>query len=209
MHTFGDEDMASSGARLTPRERQALAAITEHLQHHGVPPSFRELSVRLGARSSNVATKLVAALERKGCLRRSAGLRRTLALTQPPPRGIPILGFVPAGTPVDAAEIVEDHLASIDDLFNTRPDFLLRVRGDSMRDAGILDGDLVGVLKTPQARSGQIVVARINGEVTLKRLRLSRHQAALLPENPAYRPITVPLAELVIEGVYLGVVRRN
>lgn len=193
---------------LTPAEQRALLAIERHLERNGVPPSFRELAAALGSSSCNTATRLVAALERKGFVRRRPGLRRTMSLRRPV-GGIPIVGFVPAGMPVDAAEVVEDQLARIDDLFGTRPDFLLRVRGHSMRDAGILDGDLVGIVKTSGAHSGQIVVARVDGEVTLKRLRLLRDKALLLPGNPDFEPICVALRDLVIEGVLVGVVRRG
>ncbi|MDE2150503.1 MAG: transcriptional repressor LexA [Gammaproteobacteria bacterium] len=210
MHT-GSDALAGAAelAALTSAERRALQVIEQHLRRYAVPPSFRELAAALGAGSSNTATRLVAALERKGWLRRRRGLQRTLALTRPPDDGIPIVGFVPAGVPVDAAEIVEDRLVRIDDLFGTRPDFLLRVRGHSMRDAGILDGDLVGIAKAAQARSGQIVVARVDGEVTLKRLKLLRNKALLLPENPDYRPLTVALEELTIEGVFVGIIRKS
>lgn len=120
---------------------------------------------------------------------------------------LPLIGRVAAGAPIDADAHVEREIAVDRFLFRPRPDYLLRVHGHSMRDAGILDHDLIAVHRTPEARSGQIVIARLDGEITVKRLQRTRNRLVLLPENPDFDPIIVAADDFAIEGIYVGVIR--
>jgi repressor LexA len=161
------------------------------------------------------------ALEHKNVIRIEAGRSRGITLTAlsrsylPPSNtlrtSLPLVGRVAAGSPVLAQENIEDEYKLDPTLFFSRPDYLLRVEGDSMRDAGILDGDLLAVHRTPEAQNGQIVVARLDDEVTVKRFKRNGHRVSLLPENPAFQPIQVDLRhqELVIEGLGVGVIRPH
>ena len=174
------------------------------------PPTRADIAAELGFRSANAAEEHLKALARKGAIEVIPGTSRGIRL--PRGNGLPIIGRVAAGSPLLAVEHIEDTCDVPPSLFSPRADFLLRVRGDSMTGVGILDGDLLAVHKTAEARDGQIVVARIEDEVTVKRLqRPRRDQVLLLPENDDYEPIEVDLRrqELVIEGLSVGVIRRH
>ena len=200
---------------LTPRQSQVLAFIERHVATHGFAPSVAEIARAFGLASPNGVAKHLAALEQKGWLTVAPGKARGLRLvaTSGAPAGqwaLPVLGRVAAGAPIGAAAELGEALLVDQGLFALRPDYLLRVQGDSMRDDGILDGDLVAVKRAASAEDGQIVVARIDGEVTIKRLRRTGDALLLLPRNPDYAPIAVPAdAEFAIEGLYCGLIRRG
>ena len=195
---------------LTRRQAEVLEVIRSHITDTGYPPTRADIAAELGFRSANAAEEHLKALARKGAIEVIPGTSRGIRL--PGGNGLPIIGRVAAGSPLLAVEHIEDTCDVPSSLFSPHADFLLRVRGDSMIGVGILDGDLLAVHKTSEARDGQIVVARIEDEVTVKRLqRTRRDQVLLLPENDDYDPIEVDLRrqELVIEGLSVGVIRRN
>ncbi len=194
---------------LTSRQAQILRLIREHLAHSGFPPTRAEICRAMGFRSPNAAEEHLRALARKGAIEMAPGASRGIRLMQTP--GIPVVGRVAAGSPLLAEQHIEGRYRLDPALFSPRADYLLRVRGMSMRDAGILDGDLLAVHRSREARSGQIVVARINDEVTVKRLRRQGSLVRLLPENPEFKPIQVnPQRDaLVIEGIGVGVIRNG
>ncbi|MFP6814325.1 MAG: transcriptional repressor LexA [Pseudomonadales bacterium] len=196
---------------LTPRQAQVLDLIKHHISDTGYPPTRADIARELGFRSPNAAEEHLKALARKGAIEMIPGTSRGIRL--PEDSGLPVIGRVAAGSPILATEHVEDHVDIAAGFFHPRADFLLRVRGDSMVDAGILDGDLLAVHKTPEAQNGQIVVARVDDEVTVKRFRRgrTRSKVTLLPENSNYSPITVDLREqsFAIEGLSVGVLRRT
>ena len=195
---------------LTPRQSQVLEIVKQHIERTGYPPTRAEIAKMLGFRSANAAEEHVKALARKGALEVAPGTSRGIRLTEQP--GLPVVGRVAAGQPVLAEQHIEDHVDLAADFFRPQASYLLRVRGDSMAGAGILHGDLLAVHKTPEARSGQIIVARVEDEVTVKRLRRTRSQASLtlLPENEDYAPIEVDLRRqsFAVEGLCVGVLRR-
>lgn len=200
--------------KLTQRQRQVLELIQNHLDETGFPPTRAEIARMLGFRSANAAEEHLRALARKGAIELLKGTSRGIRLLQRPPQGLPVVGRVAAGSPILAAEQIEDHHAVDPALFHPPADYLLRVQGMSMRDAGILDGDLLAVHSIRQAENGQIVVARLADEVTVKRLqrdRRWRHRLRLLPENADFQPIEVDLRyqELVIEGLGVGLLRNH
>ena len=195
---------------LTRRQTEVLDVIRSHIADSGYPPTRADIAAELGFRSANAAEEHLKALARKGAIEVIPGTSRGIRL--PGGSGLPIVGRVAAGSPLLAVEHIEDTCDVPPSLFSPRADFLLRVRGDSMTGVGILDGDLLAVHKTSEARDGQIVVARIEDEVTVKRLqRPRRDQVLLLPENDDYDPIEVDLRrqELVIEGLSVGVIRHH
>ena len=195
---------------LTRRQAEVLDVIRSHIADSGYPPTRADIAAELGFKSANAAEEHLKALARKGAIKVIPGTSRGIRLAGG--NGLPIIGRVAAGSPLLAVEHIEDTCDVPPTLFSPRADFLLRVRGDSMVGAGILDGDLLAVHKTSEARDGQIVVARIEDEVTVKRLqRTRRDQVLLLPENDDYDPIEVDLKqqELVIEGLSVGVIRRH
>lgn len=195
---------------LTRRQAEVLDVIRSHIADTGYPPTRADIASELGFRSANAAEEHLKALARKGAIEVIPGTSRGIRL--PGGNGLPIVGRVAAGNPLLAVEHIEDTCDVPPSLFSPRADFLLRVRGDSMTGVGILDGDLLAVHKTTEARDGQIVVARIEDEVTVKRLqRPRRDQVLLLPENDDYEPIEVDLRrqELVIEGLSVGVIRHH
>ena len=194
---------------LTPRQTQILDLIRKHIANSGFPPTRVDICRALGFRSPNAAEEHLRALARKGAIEILAGTSRGIRLKQAP--GIPVVGRVAAGSPILAEQHIEGRYQLDPLLFKPRADYLLRVRGSSMRDAGILDGDLLAVHRTQEFRSGQIVVARIHDEVTVKRIRRQRHLVELIPENPAFKTITVDLRRdpLVIEGAAVGVIRNG
>ena len=198
--------------KLTARQAEVLALVKSHIAESGYPPTRADIARELGFKSPNAAEEHVKALARKGAIEVVPSTSRGIRLPSPPTDGLPVVGRVAAGAPILAAEHVEETCDVSPDMFRPSADFLLRVRGDSMIDAGILDGDLLAVHKTPEARSGEIVVARIEDEVTVKRLRRkSKRRLLLIAENPDYEPIEVDLAtqEFAIEGLSVGVLRRS
>jgi len=196
---------------LTARQQQILDLIREHIDETGYPPTRVEIAEQLGFKSANAAEEHLKALARKGAIEMVAGASRGIRLPDHN-KGIPVVGRVAAGNPILAEQHIEDYCNIPANFFHPRVDYFLQVRGDSMKDVGIMDGDLLAVHKTDQAHNGQIVVARLEDEVTVKRLRRgrSKFQLELLPENADYSPIEVDLREqaCVIEGISVGVIRR-
>ena len=196
---------------LTTRQAQVLDIIRRHIVETGYPPTRADIARELGFKSPNAAEEHLRALARKGAIEMVPGTSRGIRL--PEEQGLPVVGRVAAGSPILAEEHIEERVDLPADFFRPRADFLLRVRGDSMTGAGILDGDLLAVHKTPEARNGQIIVARIEDDVTVKRFQRTRNRALvrLLPENEAYAPIEVNLRKqpLEIEGLSVGVLRRT
>ena len=179
-----------------------------------MPPTRQEIADALGFRSANAAEEHLRALARKGVIELLPGSSRGIRIAgeaASDAQGLPLVGRVAAGQPLLALEHIEDHCAVAPELFKPRADYLLRVQGMSMRDAGILDGDLLAVHATSSARNGQIVVARIDDEVTVKRFKQRGNRVRLLPENPDFAPIEMELGarELVIEGLAVGVLRTR
>ena len=197
--------------RLTARQSQVLDLVRQHMRDTGYPPTRAEIAKTLGFKSANAAEEHLRALARKGVIKIMAGVSRGIRLMAP--EGLPLVGQVRAGEPILAAEHVEDHIDIDSGFFRPEANFLLRVVGDSMVNAGILHGDLLAVHKTPEAHNGQIVVARINDEVTVKRLRRSPggRRISLLPENDAYEPMEIGPRhdDFAIEGLGVGVLRRS
>ena len=196
---------------LTPRQKQILEMIQEFIADTGMPPTRAEIARALGFKSANAAEEHLRALQRKGVLELLPGASRGIQLKDSlrDQMGLPLIGRVAAGSPILAQEHIEAHYKIDPQLFNPKPHYLLRVHGMSMKDAGILDGDLVAVHRTPEVRSRQIIVARLDDEVTVKRYRQNGPLVSLLPENDEFEPIEVDLREqsLVIEGVVVGVIR--
>jgi repressor LexA len=196
---------------LTPRQKQILELIQDFIYETGMPPTRAEIASELGFKSANAAEEHLRALQKKGVLELVPGASRGIQLKDSlrDQMGLPLVGRVAAGSPILAEEHIETHYRIDPQLFNPKPHYLLRVQGMSMKDAGILDGDLVAVHRTPEVRSRQIIVARLEDEVTVKRYRQSGSLVSLLPENEDFEPIEVDLREqsLVIEGVVVGVIR--
>ena len=196
---------------LTPRQSQILDMIQDFINETGMPPTRAEIARELGFKSANAAEEHLRALQKKGVLELVPGASRGIQLKDSlrEQMGLPLVGRVAAGSPILAQEHIETHYKLDPALFNPKPHYLLRVHGMSMKDAGILDGDLVAVHRTPEVRSRQIVVARLEDEVTVKRYRQEGAMVWLLPENSEFEPIKVDLAHqaLVIEGVVVGVIR--
>lgn len=200
-------------SNLTPRQQQILDWIAERVRRQGAPPTRQEISAAFGFRSPNAAESHLRALAKKGVIELDSGRARGIRLSEPagaPGDHLPLVGRVAAGSPILAAENVEEELGMNGQSFSPPAHYLLRVRGDSMIDAGILDGDLLAVHRTPEARQGQIVVARLGEEVTVKRFHRRGRKVQLRAANPAYTAIDVDLdrQELVIEGLGVGVLRR-
>jgi repressor LexA len=206
-------------AELTARQRQILDWIRAHLETTGMPPTRAEIAGGLGFSTPSSAEDHLQALARKGAIEIVPGTSRGLRLIDMPgikvQGALPLVGRVAAGHPILAVENIESQYRIDPALFSPRADYLLRVHGESMRDAGILDGDLLAVHRTAEARNGQIVVARLGGtsgdEVTVKRLRRRGREFVLMPENPAFAPIVVDprTTPLAIEGVGVGLVRSG
>lgn len=197
--------------KLTARQQQVLDIVREHIDHTGYPPTRADIARELGFKSANAAEEHLKALARKGAIEIIAGASRGIRL--PESGGIPIVGRVAAGSPILATEHIEDYCDLPPSFFKPRADYFLTVHGDSMIDVGIFEGDLLAVHSTSVANNGDIVVARIEDEVTVKRLHKTRqkHLLELLPENPDYSPIVVDLREqeFAIEGLSVGVLRRT
>lgn len=198
---------------LTARQRQVLELVREHIEASGMPPTRAEIATALGFRSANAAEEHLRALARKGMIELLPGASRGIRLKDAVHEGdsLPLVGRVAAGRPILAEEHIQGRYRVDPALFRPRPHYLLQVQGMSMKDAGIFDGDLVAVHRTPDVRSRQIVVARLDDEVTVKRYRQEGKIVWLLPENADFEPIRVDLDHqpIVIEGVVVGVVRRS
>ncbi|HEY9530665.1 MAG TPA: transcriptional repressor LexA [Burkholderiales bacterium] len=203
---------------LTDRQSEILKLIRELTEVSGFPPTRAEIAERMGFRSVNAAEQHLRALEKKGAIEISSGASRGIRVRDGRPSGrlgrlleLPVIGRVAAGSPMLAEEHVQGRYQVDPNLFTPRADYLLRVRGMSMRDAGILEGDLLAVHRTQEARTGQVVVARLADEVTVKRFRRRGHAVQLLPENPDFEPIEVDMRSepLVIEGIAVGVIRNG
>ncbi len=217
--------------KLTARQQQILELVQSAIERTGAPPTRAEIAAELGFRSVNAAEEHLQALARKGVIELVGGTSRGIRLRSETLRSmaesrikqfslplpslsqlsLPLVGRVAAGSPILAQEHVDQTVVVESHLFARRPDYLLRVRGMSMRDAGILDGDLLAVQKTREAKNGQIVVARLGDEVTVKRLHKTRHGIELLPENPDFQPIVVPAdsEDFELEGLAVGLIRNN
>jgi len=212
---------------LTPTQREILALIVERIETEGMPPSQTEIARAFGFKGVRAAQYHLEALEAAGAIEKIPGRARGLRVLrapEPPQQALPlaagndgealhlpVLGQVAAGLPIGADVGASDQVLILDRvLFSPAPDYLLKVKGDSMVDEGIFDGDLIGVHRTRDARSGQIVVARIDDEVTVKLLKVGKDRIRLLPRNPDYAPIEVePGQDFAIEGLYCGLVRPN
>ena len=214
---------------LTDTQEAILTLIAERIEADGLPPSQTEIARAFGFKGVRAAQKHLDALEAAGAIERIPGRARAIRVRQRPAAPqqelaldqisddavrLPVLGQVAAGLPigagVDEASVPDSYVVLDRVLFSPKPDYLLRVKGDSMRDEGIFEGDLIGVHRTRDARSGQIVVARIEDEITVKLLKISANRIRLLPRNPDYAPIEVqPDQDFAIEGLYCGLVRPN
>lgn len=206
---------------LTETQQAILAMISERIGTDGVPPSQVEIAHAFGFKGVRAAQYHIEALEQAGAIRRVAGQARSIRLVSSPAAEpvavvgdellrLPVLGQVAAGLPIGADAGVHDMVLLDRVFFSPAPDYLLKVKGDSMRDEGILHGDLIGVHRTRDARSGQIVVARIDDEITVKLLKIGKDSIRLLPRNPDFAPIVVtPDQDFAIEGLYCGLVRPN
>jgi repressor LexA len=201
--------------RLTARQRQILDWIRSFVESRGMPPTRAEIATGLGFSTPSSAEDHLQALAKKGALELIPGAARGLRFKETP--GVPVQGTLPlvgrvaAGSPILAAEHIEAHYRVDPALFAPRADYLLRVYGTSMKDAGILDGDLLAVHKTSEARPGQIVVARLDDEVTVKRYKRRGREIVLLPANPEFEPIVVDpkQTEFTIEGIGVGLIRAG
>lgn len=204
-------------SELTDRQAEILSFLERFAEAEGMPPSIPEIQDAFGLASPNGVAKHLQHLASKGyielvpnrarCIRLLPSRRARLSRNQ---LDLPILGRVAAGAPIGAANTFDESLVIDPALFRQRPDYLLRVQGDSMRDDGIFDGDLVALRQASTAENGQTVVARIDGEITIKRLKITARGIRLLPRNPDFAPIEVlKHADFAIEGLYCGLVRRD
>ncbi|MGH8145559.1 MAG: transcriptional repressor LexA [Rhodanobacteraceae bacterium] len=198
----------------TPAQLKVLRFVRTHLARHGYPPSVREIQRAFGFASPNAAAKHLRALEAQGIIELPARTARGIRLiggglaADVNTLRLPLVGRVAAGAPILVEANIERTLGVDRALFKPEPDYLLRVQGESMVDAGILDGDLIAVRQSPEARNGQIVVARVDDAFTVKVFKRDRRGIHLLPRNPAYAPIEVDASrEFAIEGLYCGLVR--
>ena len=202
-----------ANAALTPRQQEILELIRQHIENTGYPPTRAEIAAELGFKSPNAAEEHLRALARKGVIEMISGTSRGIRLLEEEQSGLPLIGRVAAGEPILAIENIEDYLEVAANMFYPQADYLLRVQGMSMKNVGIMDGDLLAVHKADTAENGQIIVARIEDEVTVKRLKKTRkrHEIMLLPENDELEPILVDLREqdFAIEGLGVGVIRTQ
>ena len=217
--------------KLTERQQQILDLVQSAIERTGAPPTRAEIANELGFKSANAAEEHLQALARKGVIELVGGTSRGIRLKSDTLRALneargkqfslplpslaqlslPLVGRVAAGSPILAQEHIDQTYLMEASMFPRRPDYLLKVRGMSMRDAGILDGDLLAVQRSREAKNGQIVVARLGDEVTVKRFRRTRTTIELLPENPDFQPIVVPFGDVdfELEGIAVGLVRNN
>jgi repressor LexA len=219
------------GPKLTARQQQILDLVQSAIQRTGAPPTRAEIAAELGFRSANAAEEHLQALARKGVIELVGGTSRGIRLRSDTLRALneargkqfslplpslaqltlPLVGRVAAGSPILAQEHIDQSYVVEASMFPRRPDYLLRVRGMSMRDAGIMDGDLLAVQKSKEAKNGQIVVARLGDDVTVKRLRRTGNRIELIPENPDFETIVVPLGDeqFELEGIAVGLIRNT
>lgn len=199
--------------KLTKRQSEVLDHIKQHIATTGYPPTRAELARILGFRSANAAEEHLRALARKGAIEMVPGASRGIRLPEPVQDGLPIVGRVAAGSPVLAQEHIDSHIKVPDLLFQPAADYFLRVNGNSMKNVGIMDGDLLAVHKTDEAKEGQIIVARLQDDVTVKRLKYgeNRYNVELHPENDEFDVIRVDLRTepFAIEGLSVGVIRQG
>lgn len=213
-HSHCIKRQSAAMLKLTPRQTEILAFIKRCLEDHGYPPTRAEIAQELGFKSPNAAEEHLKALARKGAIEMTPGASRGIRIPGFEPSavedGLPIVGRVAAGAPILAQQHIEESCRINPAFFHPRADYLLRVRGMSMKDIGIFDGDLLAVHTTREARNGQIVVARLDDEVTVKRFKREGDKVWLIAENPEFAPIEVDLEQqdLVIEGLSVGVIRR-
>ncbi|MGX9460696.1 transcriptional repressor LexA [Shewanella sp. A14] len=198
---------------LTPRQAEILDLIKNNIAETGMPPTRAEIANRLGFKSANAAEEHLKALAKKGFIEIMPGTSRGIRLPHEEQieTGLPLIGQVAAGEPILAQEHVEQYYQVDPSMFKPAADFLLRVRGDSMKNIGILEGDLLAVHKMQQARNGQVVVARVDDDVTVKRFEQKGNMIFLHAENEDYNPIKVDLScqSLTIEGLAVGVIRNG
>tara|TARA_B110000444_G_scaffold181403_1_gene170221 strand:- start:525 stop:1154 length:630 start_codon:yes stop_codon:yes gene_type:complete len=199
--------------KLTARQEEILAYVKEYMQETGYPPTRSEIACKMGFKSPNAAEEHLRALARKGAIEVLPGTSRGIKLPINEQLGLPIIGQVAAGSPILAQESIADYCDIPPDMFSPKAHYLLTVKGMSMIDVGIFEDDLLAVHKTDQAKNGDIVVARIDDEVTVKRLEKgrSKYKLSLMPENPDFDSIEVDLrsCDFAIEGISVGVIRRN
>jgi repressor LexA len=227
--------MIDDSPKLTPRQQQVLDLVESAIERTGAPPTRAEIAAELGFRSANAAEEHLQALERKGVIELAHGTARGIRLKSDTlralhaarlnPRGkqyslplphvaqlsLPIVGRVAAGSPILAQEHIDQTFLMEASMFPRRPDYLLKVRGMSMRDAGILDGDLLAVRKASDAKNGQIVVARLGDDVTVKRFRRTKQGIELIADNPDFKTIVVPphTEDFRLEGLAVGLIRNT
>lgn len=198
--------------KLTKRQTEVLECIKRHIDETGYPPTRADIARDLGFRSANAAEEHMKALARKGAIEIIPGTSRGIRVPElEADLGIPIIGQVAAGSPILAEEHVEDHCTISSNFFQPKADYLLRVKGESMRNIGIMDGDLLAVHQCNTAKDGEIVVARIEDEVTVKRFKKEGNIVYLIAENEEFEPIVIDLKEqdIAIEGLSVGVIRRG
>ena len=221
--------------KLTERQQQILDLVQSAIERTGAPPTRAEIATELGFKSANAAEDHLQALARKGVIELVGGTSRGIRLRSETLRALneargkqfslplpslaqltlPLIGRVAAGSPILAQEHIDQTYVVEASMFPRRPDYLLKVRGMSMRDAGIIDGDLLAVQKATEAKNGQIVVARLGDDVTVKRYRRTRHMIELIPENPDFETIVIPTGgdagdvNFEIEGLAVGLIRNN
>jgi len=199
--------------KLTKRQTEVLDCIKRHIGDTGYPPTRADIARDLGFKSANAAEEHLKALAKKGAIEIIPGTSRGIRVPEleEEDAGLPIVGQVAAGSPILAQEHVEDHCTISSDFFHPKADYLLRVKGSSMKDVGIMDGDLLAVHQCQTAKDGQIVVARIEDDVTVKRFKREGNIVYLIAENEEFEPIVVDLNEqpLAIEGLSVGVIRRG
>ena len=196
---------------LTPRQQEILQLIKDFIGETGMPPTRAEIAAKLGFKSPNAAEDHLRALQRKGAIEMIPGSSRGIRVPDMDDDGLPIVGKVAAGEPILALENIDTRIPIQGDFFSPAADYLLRVQGDSMMEIGVLDGDLLAVQKVETARTGEVVVARVDDEVTVKRFeRKGARNVVLHPENQDYEPIEVDLKEqqFSIEGKMVGIIRR-
>ncbi|WP_320823418.1 transcriptional repressor LexA [Reinekea sp.] len=196
--------------KLTARQQQVLDVIKDHIDDTGYPPTRAEIAKTLGFKSPNAAEEHIKALARKGYIEIVQGASRGIRLPESE-TGLPVVGLVAAGSPILAEEQISEYFDLPKGLFHPRADFMLQVQGLSMKDIGILEDDLIAVHKTDRVRNGDIVVARVGDDVTVKRYEKKGNVITLYPENADFKPIVVNLTEqeFAIEGLYVGVIRRS
>ena len=200
---------------LTPRQAEVLELIKANMSETGMPPTRAEIAQKLGFKSANAAEEHLKALAKKGVIEIMPGTSRGIRLlleeeeAAPEESGLPLIGKVAAGEPILAQEHIESHYQVDPALFHPRADFLLRVQGMSMKNIGIMDGDLLAVHKTQDVRNGQVVVARLDEDVTVKRFRQHGPVIELIAENPDFEPIIVDTRkqQIEIEGIAVGLIR--